>query len=265
MISLKCPVCGEHLFLLKTLYRCKNGHSFDISREGYVNLLISNRAVHGDDKGMVRARNAFLEQGHYLPLRNALSDLACKYTSDHVTLLDAGGGEGWYTFGVKEALYTRDALCVDISKEALKIAAKRGGLTCAVASVTDLPVPDDSADLILNIFAPEADAEFSRVLKPGGVLLRVVPLEEHLMGLKAAVYDTPRPNPAPSYAPAGFSLLEQVEVRDTLTLNSTEDIQNLFSMTPYYYKTSVQDREKLSSLTTLTTELAFCIFVHKKD
>lgn len=265
MISLKCPVCGERLFLLKTLYRCKNGHSFDISREGYVNLLISNRAVHGDDKGMVRARNAFLENGHYLPLRDALSHLAVKYTSVSPVLLDAGGGEGWYTFGVKDALQTEDALCVDISKEALRLAAKRGGLTCAVASVSDLPVPDESVDVILNVFAPEADAEFLRVLKPGGVLLRVVPLEDHLMGLKAAVYDVPRPNPAPQYQPEGFSLLERAEVRTTLTLNSTEDIEHLFSMTPYYYKTSVKDREKLSSLTTLTTELAFCIFACKKD
>ena len=154
---------------------------------------------------------------------------------------------------------------MDISKEALKLAAKRGGLICTVASVTDLPVPDESVDLILNVFAPEADAEFFRVLRKGGVLLRVVPCEEHLMGLKAAVYDTPRPNPAPQYAPDGFSLIERVDVRSTLTLNSTEEIQNLFSMTPYYYKTSVQDREKLTSLSSLTTELAFCIFAYKKD
>lgn len=269
MFDLKCPVCSTPLLHDGKSLRCQNGHCYDFAKQGYVNLLLSNRSsIHGDDKKMVLARTAFLEKGYYNCLRDRLAALAVTHCEASVNLLDAGGGEGWYTVGIRNALESVgkpcSACCVDISKEALKAAAKRGGLTLAVASVNALPVQDSSCDLVLNVFAPNHDEEFLRVLRPGGILLRVVPLEDHLMGLKSAVYDTPYHNPAPKYTPDGFTLLERSEVRSTLTLTNSEDIQNLFLMTPYYYKTGKADQEKLQALNTLTTELAFCIFAYKK-
>lgn len=269
MPTLKCPVCNLPLSQAERTLRCANGHCFDLAKQGYVNLLMSNRASgHGDDKKMVLARKEFLDRGYYSCLRDKLSSLAVTHTGAHVELLDAGGGEGWYTAGVKDALIaagkTCSACCVDISKDALKWAAKRGGMTLAVASVSALPVSDASCDLLLNVFAPDHEAEFFRVLKPGGVLLRAVPLEDHLMGLKSVIYDTPYHNPAPVYAPQGFTLLERVEVHKTITLTDASDIQNLFLMTPYYYKTGKADQEKLLKTERLTTELAFCIFAYQK-
>ncbi len=269
MSLLICPVCGEPLLREERSYTCPRGHSFDIARQGYVNLLRSNQSSarrHGDDKPMVLARQAFLERGYYLPLREALCRAAERYAPAHGALLDAGCGEGWYTAAVRATRPNAPALGVDISKEALIQAAKRrAGLELAVASVSALPVADGSCGAVLSVFAPDAPEEFRRVLAPGGVLLRVLPLEEHLLDLKAAVYDTPYPNPPAAYAPAGFRLLERLDLRDVITLEDPADIQRLFLMTPYYYKTSRRDQAKLAALPRLETRIAFGVFILSRE
>lgn len=265
MPRLCCPVCGEALWEVGRTLHCGRGHSYDISKYGYVNLLMSNRASskrHGDDREMVLARQAFLEKGFYLPLRDEVCRLAVKYCPEGADLIDAGCGEGWYTAAVRDALGAK-AVGADISKDALREAARRGELTLAVASVSRLPVMDGSCDLVLSVFAPDAPEEFRRVLRPGGVLIRAVPLEEHLMGLKRAVYERPYPNPPAVYAPEGFELIERRELRFTMELEGG-DITSLFKMTPYYYKTGREDQMKLMSLDKLVTEAAFCVFVMRK-
>lgn len=272
MSNFKCPVCGGLLRREERVLRCELGHSYDVARQGYVNLLMSNQSSakrHGDDKKMVLARQTFLDGGWFADLLEEICRLAVRYSGERVDLLDVGCGEGWYTRGVKEALESAGKTCaavgIDISKDALIQCARRDrSLALAVGSVNALPVPDASQDLLLNIFAPNHDPEFHRVLRPGGTLLRVVPLEEHLMGLKRAIYDRPYPNPAPEYAPEGFHLLERSQVRGRITLHGQEEIQSLFMMTPYYYKTGRGDQEKLAVLDTLETEIAFCVFVHER-
>ena len=272
MISLKCPVCGGILLREEKTVRCGKGHSFDIARQGYVNLLMSNKTSakrHGDDKLMVAARRSFLEKGYYDPLRKAIADAAVGYTAGGVRLLDAGCGEGWYTAGVKEAIQADGRDCevcgIDISREALIAASKRlPGSALAVAGINAVPLPDGAVDLLLNIFAPNDDVEFSRVLAPGGVLIRAVPGVDHLMGLKSAVYERPYLNPEPEYAPDGFSLLEKTEIKDRIVLRTPEDVRELFMMTPYYYKTGREDQRKLFALETLETEISFCLFVLRK-
>lgn len=273
MPELKCPVCGGELVKDGGAFCCRNGHSYDISRRGYVNLLMSNSSSgkrHGDDRLMVSARSAFLDAGYYDCLRRELCRLAVKYCAPGSELLDAGCGEGYYTAAVRKALETANGRCracgADISREALIRAAKRDvELTLAVASINALPVPELSCDLVLSVFAPDDAAEFRRVLKKGGVLLRAVPLERHLFGLKAAVYDRPYENPPPDYGPEGFHLVERADVRDDITLTSPELIRALFMMTPYYYKTGRADQEKLLALSSLETEIAFGVYALKKD
>lgn len=268
-LSLTCPVCGGALADGDKTLRCPAGHSFDMARQGYVNLLLraqSGGRRHGDDKRMVDARRAFLDTGRYAPLRDALCALAAEHTAGDVRMLDAGCGEGYYTAAVAAALRGAGRACsavgVDISKTALIAAARRrADLTLAVASVSALPVGDGSTDLLLNVFAPESDREFARVLRPGGVLLKAVPLERHLYGLKKAVYDRPYENPAPAYAPEHFTLLDRRDVCYTAVISPREMIENLFMMTPYYYKTGKDDQARLAALDSLETELAFAILV----
>ncbi len=272
MPALKCPVCGGALERVERIFRCEKGHSYDLAKQNYVNLLMSNKSSakrHGDDKLMVRARKDFLDKGYYLFLRDEICRLAVEHCSDSVEFLDAGCGEGWYTSAVKEALVSAGKSCaalgVDISKEALIAAGKRDkSLSLAVASINSLPVMDGSCDLVLNVFAPSDDAEFRRVLKKGGLLIKAMPLESHLFGLKRAVYDEPYLNGPAVYAPEGFEEVCRSEVRRMLRLESGEDIRNLFMMTPYYYKTGKDDQEKLNRLSFLETEADFAVCVLRR-
>lgn len=272
MPRLCCPVCGGELIKNERSYRCEKGHSYDVAKQNYVNLLMSNKSSskrHGDDKLMVKARKDFLEKDYYLFLRDEICRLACEHCAEgSVDFLDVGCGEGWYSSAVKDALEERGgcrALGVDISKEALMAAGKRDkSVTWAVGSVNALPAADESCDLILNVFAPHDDREFARVLRPGGIVIKVMPLETHLWGLKKAVYDKPYLNGPADYAPEGFEKVCRSEKREMLSIDNNEDIQRLFMMTPYYYKTGREDQAKLASLESLKTEADFAICVLRK-
>lgn len=174
MLKLTCPVCGGTLERLDRTLRCGRGHSYDIAKQNYVNLLMRNQSSdkrHGDDKVMVAARQSFLDAGYYVSLRDALCGLAVAYGGEAADLLDVGCGEGYYTSAVRRAFETEGKFCsavgVDISRTALIAAAKRDhALTLAVASVSALPVGEESCDILMNVFAPNDDAEFLRVLRP---------------------------------------------------------------------------------------------------
>lgn len=272
MPELTCPVCGRTLQRTDKTLRCAAGHCYDVARQGYVNLLRSTQSKskrHGDDKRMVHARTAFLDLGYYDILRDAVAEAACRCTQGNVDVLDAGCGEGFYTAAVLHALARqgrRVSVCgVDISRDALICAHRREPrLQLAVASVNRLPVADASCDLLLNLFAPHDAEEFARVLRPGGVLLRAIPLERHLWELKQAVYDMPYENKLADPALPGFTLGRRQTLRTRITLSSPEAVQNLFLMTPYYYKTSARDQEKLRSLDHLETEIAFGLLEYRK-
>lgn len=273
MINFICPVCKNVLFEEERLYRCEEGHCFDKSKFGYVNLLQSQKSSakrHGDDRLMVRARRDFLDAGCYGYLRDALCEVCEKYLPEGGNVLDAGCGECYYSAGLKN-YYTqkgKELLVsgVDISKDALEYASKRkSGIPLAVASLFDLPYADGSFDAVLNIFSPEADNEFYRVLKTGGYLIRIIPLEKHLLGLKSAIYDKPYLNEVPDTELEGFECIKTTQQKMLLQLNSNETIQNLFKMTPYYYKTGVDDQQKIDNLDYLETQAEFEIRVYRKE
>lgn len=272
MTSFACPVCGLPLRQEGSSLRCENRHSYDISKYGYVNLLMSNASSakrHGDDKLMVRARRDFLDKGYYQCLLEAL----CREAEPHLTggavILDAGCGECWYSSGLKDYLASRgldtQLLGVDISRDALVIASKRRkDMDLAVASIYQLPVQEASADLVLNFFAPCQPQELARVLRPGGILIRAVPLERHLYGLKEQLYAKPYLNKPADPELEGFWLLKNAELREYMTITDPQDIQNLFKMTPYYYKTSAADQQRFSQLRKLDTEIEFGLRIYQK-
>lgn len=262
-----CPVCGKELERLDKAYRCPANHSFDIARQGYVNLLLGSKSSlsrHGDDKLMVRCRRDFLEKGYYSALKDAICSAAVRNTQDGATVIDAGCGEGYYTSAVKAALEATGkkplAAGIDISKEAvISASSRKDGCSYAVAGVFNMPFADGSAGTVLNIFSPLAREEYLRVLCKGGCLIRAVPLENHLMGLKRAVYDVPYANPHEELALDGFEISHTEIIKRLLVLDNGEDIRNLFMMTPYYYKTGREDQAKLNNISHLETELEFAV------
>lgn len=270
MVTLLCPVCGQPLHKTEKSYVCSGRHSFDIAKSGYVNLLLnSSQGHHGDDKLMVRARRDFLDKGYYDPLAREIASVCALYAPQECVIVDAGCGEGKYTADVLHTLQdagkSPEIVGVDISKDALSYAARRSrSFTLAVASVSHLPLADESADEVLNIFSPYVPEEFARVLKAGGKLIRVYPLERHLWELKALVYDRPYENPPTPLQTAGFRILETREVCYAAHLPCCEDIMALFRMTPYYYKTSRADQQKAETAQELDVTLSFGVTVYEK-
>lgn len=271
-MSFRCPVCSDELCKKEKVMLCPNGHSFDIASKGYVNLLLNNSSGakrHGDDRLMINARRDFLSKGFYEPLREAVYGFVGDGFPSGGTLLDAGCGECWYTSYFKRRLdesgLSPEVLGVDISKFALEKAQKNCGVERAVASIFKLPVADESCYALVNIFAPACPEEFYRVLKSGGRLIKAIPLERHLWELKAAVYDEPYENEVPPAELDGFTLEDSRDVAYEFSLESNRDITDLFNMTPYCYKTSQSDREKLEKLETLSVSASFRVLVYRKN
>lgn len=273
MSLFRCPICRSPLADGERGLRCPQGHAFDRAAEGYVHLLPANQKNSlspGDDKAMVAARRAFLDKGWYAPLRDALCDAACRYTGEAPVLLDAGCGEGYYTDGVREALIRAGksprAAGVDISKFSVKKAAKRyKEVEFAVGSAYHLPVADRAVDLLLNVFSPLAIDEFRRVLKPGGVYVYVVPAAMHLWELKEVLYDEPYPNEEKETPYEGFTYEEILPVDYKIHLPTGEDIQALFQMTPYFWKTPGAGKARLAELSSLDCQISFRIHIFRKD
>lgn len=258
-----CPVCRERLVISGKTYVCPERHSFDIAKSGYVNLLLSKhtgKAIHGDNKLMVRARRDFLNKGFYLPLRDALCE---KITTG--IILDAGCGEGYYTSGIKNISPDSEIYGIDISKTAVEMASKcYKNITFATASIFNIPVADGSCDTLVTIFSPYCSGEFRRVLKNGGNMIMVIPSENHLWELKKAVYDTPYRNEVKPYELDGFRFTDKKRITYKFLLDNQNDIQSLFSMTPYYYRTGKQQQEKLSSLESLEITADFELLEYTK-
>lgn len=266
MNSFCCPKCKSAMTDNGKSLVCENGHCFDKAKSGYVNLLMSNQSSdkrHGDDKIMVNARTDFLSSGCYDPLIEKAADLCRKYTKDGGLIIDSGCGEGTYTAKIAENTNAR--VCgIDISKEAVNRAAKNHkNIDFCVASCFDMPIPDKTADTVVNIFAPDANSEFLRVLKSGGILICALPDTEHLFELKKAVYDSPVKNPPPVLLRDGFELIEKCSISFDFTVDNIR-LNNLFMMTPYYYKTSADDQKKLNKITNLEITAQFLITVYKK-
>jgi 23S rRNA (guanine745-N1)-methyltransferase len=130
--------------------------------------------------------------------------------------------------------------------------------------VFDLPLADGCADAVINLFAPCVEREYTRVLRPGGLLVVVGAGEDHLYELKQAIYDEVYRNDIRADLPTELPLVAQRRVDFRVDLTRQEDIESLFSMTPYYYRTSPEGFARLHALQTLSTGAQVEIYVYRK-
>ncbi len=259
-----CPVCRKSLRANGNSCLCENRHCFDIAKSGYVNLILSNKSLHGDDKEMITARRTFLNSGHYKILCDALCDSVKSVSEMRTVILDAGCGECYYTSEISKSCPEAAVLGIDLSKDALKAGGKRNaGLLLAAASVYDIPLADESVDIVVSVFAPMATREFRRILKNNGILIRVIPLAKHLFGMKKILYENPYENEEEREIPEGFEVLSEHQIRSEIHLLHDEII-SLFKMTPYFYRTDKKGRERLYSFDSLDTEIEFGILIFRK-
>lgn len=265
-----CPKCKGGMILDGNTKKCNNGHCYDRAKAGYYNLLLGvGGGTHGDNAEMVEARRTFLSRGHYEPLADKLATLVASLVSKDGCVLDAGCGEGYYTDKIERVVKAQNGFCnvlaFDISRDAVKNAVKRNrDVSYAVATAYDMPLSDSSVDVVFNAFSPLAIDEVRRVLRTGGRFVMVYPGREHLFGLKSVIYKTPYKNEPQDTELTGFRLVSHEGLSYALKLDTSEDIRSLFMMTPYAYRTSKEDRERVLSLSEVTTDVEFVIDVYEK-
>ena len=266
LITYKCPVCSKELTLQNKSYLCENRHTFDAAKEGYVNFALG-KSDSGDSAGMCASRRRFLSKGYYDGFAKLICDTVGKYIFPKA-LLDAGCGEGHYLRALRERFPQAGLFGIDLAKEAVKLAAKSEKQRIgeknlySVCGIFSLPFFGNVFDGVISVFAPVGDAENLRVLKKGGFMFVAGPGKTHLSGLKSAVYENPYENEEKHREYDGFSFVGKEACQYEITVEK-EDIFDLFTMTPYYWKTSKSDFEKLSKLERLETELSFEISVYQ--
>ena len=283
-----CPVCGARLAQVGNTLKCPQAHSFDVAREGYVNLLLAGRKrpkVLGDAKDMLRARRNFLGRGFYNPLSDVINERVCDHLANSrrgdaalpTCVADVGCGEGYYLGRLKRHLdrqLERDDICyfgLDISKEAARLAAKRHKeIRFIVANVNQkLLFSNHSIRVLTNVFAPRNAVEFDRVIAQDGLLLIVIPGPRHLASLRSE----------PNLLPLGIEPNKQKHVveqfagpfRQTgehtvayeMRLDGKE-LFNLVQMTPNYWHSSSETWENVRAVESVQTEANFTILEFHK-
>ena len=247
MISLCCPVCGRTLTQTEKIWSCENGHSFDVARQSYVNLLpvTQKHSLHpGDTREQVAARREFLDGGFYAPIAQTLVALLHDFCPGCKTLLDVGCGEGYY---LSKLPAVPERWGIDVSKEAVRYAAAREKQArFLVATAAHLPFADGTFDALMSMFALTLPEEFSRVLKKNGIYLQVLAGENHLPNLKNLIYPELKHKEKTLHpALAGFTLLHSRTLEFSFDLDEPQQVRNLLSMTPHFWRITKEGAQRL--------------------
>jgi 23S rRNA (guanine745-N1)-methyltransferase len=272
--NLACPLDGTPLNMSEKELFCANGHSFDIARQGYVNLFpVQHKKTRdpGDSKEMVAARSRFLESAAYLRIAEILDQVALSIIPNKVkySVLDAGCGEGYYLEQLYRSLSQNgkekevSLVGLDVSKWAILAAAKRNAaVTWVVGSNKIPPLLPDSVDLIICAFGFPFFDSFKKVLRPGGRLILADAGPDHLMELRQVIYPTVKKTPPPDISPAeqlGFRLEDTQNLRYSTGVINHEQIMDLLTMTPHLYRATQAGKEAAKELEylDLTVDVVF--------
>ena len=254
-----CPICQENLTLLETSFKCCNRHSFDLAKFGYVNLAPQIKQSANYDKENFQNRQQILEAGFYQAILEVVSDLLAR-SKTSTTVLDIGCGEGFYSRKLQESHSDKNFYAFDISRDSVQIAAKsevNWAVNWFVGDLARLPIKDASMDILLDIFSPANYGEFKRVLKENGLLIKVIPTENHLKEIRQKVQDQLTNKgysnqDIKNHFQEHFTILSSQTASLTKTI-TTEQLQALLSMTPLLFHVD-QSKIDWSDLTKITIE-----------
>ena len=254
-----CPICQENLTLLETSFKCCNRHSFDLAKFGYVNLAPQIKQSANYDKENFQNRQQILEAGFYQAILEAISDLLAS-SKNAKTILDIGCGEGFYSRKLQKRHPDKTFYAFDISKDSVQIAAKsepNWAVNWFVGDLARLPIKDASMDILLDIFSPANYGEFRRVLSKDGILIKVIPTENHLKEIRQKVQDQLTNKDysnqdIKNHFQNNFTILSSKTASLTKTITA-DQLQALLSMTPLLFHID-QSKIDWSQLTEITIE-----------
>ena len=254
-----CPICQENLTLVESSLKCNNRHSFDLAKFGYVNLAPQIKQSANYDKENFQNRQQILEAGFYQAILEGVSDLLSS-SKNAKTILDIGCGEGFYSRKLQESHSEKTFYAFDISKDSVQIAAKsepNWAVNWFVGDLARLPIKDASMDILLDIFSPANYGEFRRVLSKDGILIKVIPTENHLKEIRQKVQNQLTNKDysnqdIKNHFQEHFTILSNQTASLTNTITA-EQLQALLSMTPLLFHVD-QTKIDWSQLTEITIE-----------
>ena len=241
-----CPFCQQALFLSENSLKCKNKHSFDLAKFGYVNLAPQVKQSKDYDKSNFQNRQLILEAGFYQPILKKLLEILSSLPQ-HGNLLDIGCGEGYYARNLQAQLPDKHIYAFDLSKESIQLAAKSDhSLTVNwfVGDLAHIPIQDTSMDMILDIFSPANYQEFQRVLRKNGLLIKVIPSSQHLQEIRSIVAEqltnTNYSNQKIiEHFKKSFTIADSYDVVSTFSLKENEKMA-LLKMTPLLFNMDIE-------------------------
>lgn len=262
---LRCPHCGEPMRARQTDVACAQGHSYPVAAKGYLTLLDRVPALKGYDRAFFEARQRIFQAGHYRDLMDQVC-LQVRRALDNVdgagTVVDAGCGEGAYTKAVQAACQSL-TIGLDLAKDGIQCAARGGGEErWIVADLASIPLADHAVDVIVNVFTPANYAEFSRVLKPGGWLIKVAPAANHMRELRELVQEhlarkTFDDHGVVEHMERSFGLAERIRVTQTTPVTPLE-ATDLIKMSPVAFNMD-EDSLDASALDSITVDAEILI------
>ncbi|MCK5003022.1 MAG: methyltransferase domain-containing protein [Gammaproteobacteria bacterium] len=274
--NLACPIDKLELLKEQRHYQCANGHSFDIAKQGYVNLLpVQHKKSKnpGDSKAMVQARTRFLDTGFYKPIADLLSDIIFQQLDNDKDncIFDAGCGEGYYlqhVINAAQAINSESHLSfigMDISKPAVLAASKRSQqASWIVGTNSQPPFLDESIDLIFCVFGFHSFDGFKKILKPKSRLILVEPGEKHLQELREIIYAAPpgEKTESKSNDHNDYTLIDTKTLEFKIQLTNNSQILDLLNMTPHLYRANSEGKTSIESMDSLslTTDIMFKVF-----
>lgn len=266
-----CPVCHTPLKRRDASLTCESGHTFTIAAKGYSNLIPNQKPLHGYNRSFFENRKTMMHAGLYNHVVEAtvqvLEESFGQSSEKHqrLTILDAGCGEGFYSRTLNEQ-YGYQVIGLDVAKDGIAVAAAGGGdVLWLVGDVANIPLTDHSVDAILDVFTPANYAEFSRVLKPCGKLIKVIPGPQHMIEIRELLGDdlssqTYSNKRVYDYFEEHLGVDNHLHACKTIDLitKSNSFIEGLLQMTPVMFNQN-KDAFDISRLTSITVDAEILI------
>lgn len=256
----QCSICGEKLDLVGNSLTCDQNHTFDISKKGFVDFVLNSKQQKNYDLESFENRHLILEHGMYDHIADKIVKLVQNLNIQ--STLDVGCGEGYYSKKIAE-LENKDVFAFDISKDSIQLAAKGPNTPVEwfVGDLAHLPIQAQKIDGIIDIFSPANYGEFSRILKPAGYVLKVIPNEYHVQELRQQAKDQLKQEKYSNqkvldYFEEHCTLVDQIDA--TKTYNVSEEERNAFiNMTPLLFNVdnSLIDWNQVKQITVGSTIL----------